>query len=240
MSDSGYGGYGEWKGWSGGTFGVCDAATARYFAVEVAMAGVEPVAGRRVHEIGFGNGEFARWCIEAGVTYSGTERLDELVAAGVALGFDVHSEARRLQALCGVNSLDAVVAFDVFEHLDVGDWHEVLAQCLACLRPGGVVLGRIPSGDSPFSRAIQYGDITHKVVIGSSAVRQIAGRCGFEVLQVREPAFPLRGRGIVSVLRRAMVAAARAAVFPILRTVFLGNRQAVLTPNMVFVLRKPA
>lgn len=239
MSEPSYSYYGEWKGWSKQKFGQCDTASARYFAAEMSSAGLWPISGRRLLEIGFGNGEFAQWSSQQGALYSGTEMLDELVSAGCAAGYRMYPSKSDLAQVLGSNFLDGVVAFDVFEHLDLDELHHSLRCMNAYLKPGGLIVGRVPSGDSPFARAIQHGDLTHKTILGSSAIRQISVRCGFEVLQVREPAFPISGQGFTSFLRRGVVKLARSIAFPLLRSIFLGNAQAVLTPNMVFVLRKP-
>lgn len=239
MNDSAYGKYGDWKGWTERGFGQCDSSTARYFVAELLSAGLWPLPGRRLLELGFGNGEFAHWSTEQGALYCGIEKLDELVSAGHAAGYRVFSSESDLEDHLGASSLDGIVAFDVFEHLDVNQLHQTLGELNTYLRPGGLIVGRVPSGDSPFARAIQYGDITHKSVLGSSAIHQVAARCGLEVLQVREPAFPIGRQGLMPLLRRGAVKVARAVAFPVLRSIFLGNSRAVLTPNMVFVLRKP-
>lgn len=240
MSNSIYGKYGDWKGWTGRGFGQCDSSTARYFAAEMPLAGLWPLSGRRLLELGFGNGEFAQWSCEQGAMYFGIERLDDLVSAGQGAGYQVCSSDSEFERLLGPNSLDAVVAFDVFEHLDVIELQQRLIELSKYLKVGGLIIGRVPSGDSPFSRAIQHGDITHKSIIGSSAICQIAASCELEVVQIREPAFPVVGQGLKSFLRRGLVSMARALTFPAIRLIFLGNARAVLTPNMVFVLRKPA
>lgn len=238
-SGSAYRTYGEWKGWNERKFGELVPEAAGYFAAEMALAGLWPLANRSVLEIGFGNGEFARWASSQGARYCGTERIGERVAAARAAGFSAYPDGQPLTEIVGANPVDAVVAFDVFEHLELSELKQLLNQVGACLRPGGLMIARVPSGDSPFARAIQYGDVTHKTVLGSSAVRQIATHCGLEVVQVREPAFPIRGQGLGSCLRRALVKSVRAMAFPVLRSLFLANDQAVLTPNMVFVLRRP-
>ncbi len=242
MSDAGYGGYGDygaWKGWSGREFGQCGPELARYFLAELRSAGLWPIAGLSLLEVGFGNGEFAQWATSHGAKYLGIERLSELVSAGRAAGYCVHASDCELARTVGVNSLDGVVAFDVFEHLDLSELQRLMSDLWQCLRPGGLLVGRVPSGDSPFARAIQHGDITHRLILGNSALRQIAASCGFQVLRVGEPAFPLRGQSLKSTLKRGLVRIVRASVFPFLRWVFLANEQAVLTPNMLFVMRKP-
>lgn len=239
MSGGSYSGYAEWKGWSGRRFGQLDRIANAYFTAEVHRAGLGPMHRLRVLEIGAGNGDFAQWSAGRGASYVGTEMVPELVAAGCEAGFHILSGECNLLDEIEASSIDAAVAFDVFEHLSLDELQALLGQLKSCLKPGGRVLCRVPSGDSPFARSIQYGDITHKTVYGSSAVRQIALVSGLEVLQIREPVFPVLGLGLRAALRRGLVRLARSLVLPMLRIAFIGDAQAVLTPNMVFVLRKP-
>jgi hypothetical protein len=60
------------------------------------------------------------------------------------------------------------------------------------------------------------------------------------VIAVREPAFPLFGGGAVAFVRRLFVQAARRMMYPIIVNAFMGGGNPVLTPSLVFVLRKPS
>lgn len=231
-------GYQEWKGWTDESFGCCTRSLAAIFEDELALCGLRSFSGCRILELGFGNGAFAAWAHGRGMAYSGTEANSVLVDRGRAHGFDVHLGDASFADRFPPESFDVVVAFDVLEHLSADALAGCLQQARRCLRPGGLLLARMPSGDSPFSRAIQHGDLTHRTTLGSSAVAQLAGTSGFEVLQVREPAYPLRGGGALSALRRATVRAVRAVSYPLIAAVFMGGGSPVLTPNMVFVLRR--
>lgn len=230
--------YRDWKGWSSDPFGVCSPASAIYFSKELRHSGVLSVAGNTILEIGFGNGEFARWARDSGARYIGTELIDELVEQGVRAGFDVRDAKEPLDGFLSEQSIDLVVAFDVFEHFEAEALRSALHSAYHALRPSGRLIARVPSGDSPFSRAIQHGDATHRLVIGSSMVRQLADEAGFSVHCVREPVFPLQGLGIKTFLRRAAVRCIQKVAFPVLARAFMGGGQPVLTPNMVFVLVK--
>ena len=98
---------------------------------------------------------------------------------------------------------------------------------------------RVPSGDSPFARAIQHGDVTHQMAIGSSIVGQLAHDYGVTVDSVRAPAFPVRGLGLSTFVRRGAVVILRKAAFALIARAFMGGGRPVLTPDMVFVLVKP-
>ena len=173
--------YKDWKGWNGSPFGVCPPASAIYFSEELRHSGVKSVAGTTVLEIGSGNGEFAGWVRDAGAKYIGTELISELVQKGVQAGFDIRDANEPLDGFLSEQSIDLVVAFDVFEHFEADALRSALHSAHRALRPSGRLIARVPSGDSPFSRAIQHGDTTHRLAIGSSMVRQFADEAGFVV-----------------------------------------------------------
>lgn len=233
-----YASYEEWKGWSADDFGRYTRAESVYFAAELRRSGIGSLAGLSVLEIGFGNGSFAGWARELGAGYVGLEAIPDLVHAAAVKGFSAHASFAELMQAESHGSLDLIVAFDVFEHLSVDELNEALSDIGALLRPGGVLLARVPSGDSPFARSIQHGDLTHRLTIGSSIVRQLAVTAGLEVVAISGPAFPLFGLGVVSFLRRAMVAATRALAYPLIQRLFMGGAPVVLAPTLVFVLRK--
>lgn len=231
--------YAAWKQWNAESFGSWSPADEVYFASELKQVGIEAVDGTYILEIGFGNGAFAGWASGRGAYYTGTETIPALVEWGRARGYRVHPAGATLTDLVEANSQDCVVAFDVFEHCDQGLLRKLLEEVYTVLKPGALLLARVPSGDSPFGRAVQHGDWTHRLTFGSSAVHQLADETGFLLTQVRKPAFPLVGMGAVPFLRRLLVSTVRRLAYPVLRWGFMGAGDAVLSPDMVFVLLKP-
>lgn len=233
-----YESYRDWKGWSTDPFGVYSPSSAAYFSKELRRSDVMSVAGITVLEIGFGNGDFAAWARDSGAKYLGTELIGELVQQGVQAGFDVRGADQPLDGFLPGQSVDLIVAFDVFEHFEADAFRNALRSAHRVLRPTGRLIARVPSGDSPFSRAIQHGDVTHRLALGSSMVRQFASEVGFRVHSIREPVLPLHGLGVKAFIRRAAVRGTQKVVFPFLTRAFMGGGQPVLTPDMVFVLVK--
>jgi SAM-dependent methyltransferase len=231
--------YLAWKGWQADGFGAVRAYDRRYFSMELRRAGVPSLAGLRVLEIGFGSGVFAAWATAAGARYSGVDINRALVRRGMDAGFDVTQTLQAAADRLGTGVVDVVVGFDVFEHLDAEALERMLVQLRQCLKPGGLLIGRVPSGDSPFSGHYQHGDLTHRQVLGSGAVRQLAVRTGFVVECIRSQAFPVRGLGPRESLRKAIAYAARSVVYPLVAGLLMGARKAVVSPNLVFVLRNP-
>jgi SAM-dependent methyltransferase len=231
--------YKEWKGWRAADFGRVTPEESLYFGCELQACGVERLAGWRVGELGYGNGAFAGWAREAGADWVGCESSPALQARAIEAGFEVLGVDSHFCAAWGRGALNLIVAFDVVEHLDLGAIRSFLQDAKDALKPGGLLLLRIPSGDSPFAAAIYRGDVTHRTLLGSSAVRQLACEIGLDVKQIRSPVLPTLGLSTTQVVRRAAVRLARWMTFAFIRTVLMGNKTAVLSPNMVVVLARP-
>lgn len=230
--------YRDWKGWRTGEFGALPVETERYYAMELDLAGVPSGPDVDVLEVGFGNGGFATHTRARGWRYTGTEIDGELVARAREAGYEVHEAASDLIGIADGRMFDLVCAFDVLEHLEADAIIDLLEQVRALLKPGGRFVARFPSGDSPFSLGMQNGDMTHRTHIGSGMVRQFCLASGLVPLQIRPPAFPVRGLGVKRGLRRALVLAGRAPVRTFFRLVFHDNQPRVIDPNMVIVLAR--
>jgi cyclopropane fatty-acyl-phospholipid synthase-like methyltransferase len=231
--------YRRWKNWDKFAFGVFDLEEALYFGTELARSGIDVKSKPSVLEIGFGNGAFAGWAVAQNLSYVGIEADPELIARAKVAGFEAHLAGASLQDIANGRKFDVIVAIDVIEH----NYLESIINLLTSLRdvtsPVGLFLGRLPSGDSPFSRAIQYGDITHKSVIGSGMIKQMAEQAGWTVVDIRSEALPVSGVGPLRAARRMLVLVVRAFVSWIVRVAFHDNMKSIISKNMVVVL-KPA
>jgi len=227
-----YSGYADWKNWHG-EFAPSD-REARYFAAELADI---PLSGKRVLEIGFGNGSFLAWAKALGAEVVGTEIDAAMVERAIARGFDARPAS--LEPLAAANErFDLIVAFDVFEHWDKPTLVASLTQFAALLRTGGHVLARFPNGQSPFGRVHQYGDLTHQTVLSASSIAQLANMTGFAVVRVGNAcAVPVR-RDFFSVLKHHWRRLRRARIERWLGRLY-GVGQLALDPNLVVLLSKP-
>lgn len=230
--------YREWKGWSSDRFAVLSLADHVYFAAETADS-LAPLAGKNVLEMGFGNGGFLAFCRDRGARAVGVELDADLVERARGAGFEAYVFADGLLAGMAPNQFDAVVAFDVFEHVEYGALERLLRDLYRLLRPGGVVLARFPSGDSPFSGAMYNGDCTHRTLIGSGKLKQLTIATGFDIRQMRGARMPIGGLGVRTALKRSLVVAIRRIMSAILIPAFYSNVPRVVDPNAVCVLRKP-
>jgi SAM-dependent methyltransferase len=226
-----------WKKWDEAEFGHFRPDEALYYKTELAQIGIAGVEGLKIGEIGFGNGAFAGWLRANDAYWVGCEANTELTARASTAGYDVLTPGSNFPSHCGAASLDLFVAFDVIEHLELDAIKKLFAEVKEVLKPGGLLMFRVPSGDSPLSGAIFNGDVTHRTLLGSNAVRQLAYESNFEIVQLREPCLPIWGLGVYRAARRSAVVLMQRAVFTFARVVLMGNPRAVMSPDMVVVLR---
>jgi 2-polyprenyl-6-hydroxyphenyl methylase/3-demethylubiquinone-9 3-methyltransferase len=97
---------------------------------------VGPVAGLRVLDLGCGKGRFAKALQDRGATVTGIDLSAAMLAEaeGVAR---VRGSARSLPFAS--RSFDAVVAVEVFEHLDPETWAGAIAEARRVLAPRGTL-----------------------------------------------------------------------------------------------------
>ena len=157
--------YSVWKGWCAADFGLVNSEEALYFERELQATGIAQPAGLRVGEIGYGNGSFAGWARRGGAQWIGRETSQVLQARAVEAGFEILTPEASLSDTWGGGALDLIVAFDVVEHMSLSAVRSFLAEAKAALKPGGLLLLRTPSGDSPFVSAIYCGDVTHRTLL---------------------------------------------------------------------------
>lgn len=195
-------GYAGWKAWQSDGFGKSDPSTRAYFTSELRRAGLMPLAGKRFLEIGFGNGGFLEYLKSGGAEVVGIEAQAHLVRRGREMDFEVY-EPSALVSL-PEESFDAIVMFDVLEHIAHDEVGDLLAGLNAKLKPGGTLIARFPNGDSPLSLANQNGDPTHVNYIGSEKARFYFKEAGFELRFVGSPAKmlidPVLTRGLAKLL----------------------------------------
>jgi len=228
-----YAGYARWKGWDG-AFEVRE-RDARYFEAE--FAGIE-LAGKRVLEIGFGNGRFLAWARMRGADLYGLEINPDMLDAATHHGYAVRNAS--LADLVGEGaSYDLVVAFDVLEHWSTDELIANFRHVTELLGPGGVFLARFPNGHSPFGRIYQHGDFTHKSVISAFKIDYLAALSGLDVVRIANARRVSSKPGTLRALRHRWMALRRAWVERSLSRLY-GTERLPLDPNLVAVLRRPA
>jgi len=76
---------------------------------------------------------------------------------------------------------DAVVAFDVLEHLPKELLLDYFKAINSRLKVEGRVIVRFPNGQSPFGTYAQHGDITHQTALTGRLLDQVTSKAGFSM-----------------------------------------------------------
>jgi 2-polyprenyl-3-methyl-5-hydroxy-6-metoxy-1,4-benzoquinol methylase len=195
---------------------------------------VDLPAGARVLEIGFGDGQFLRWCTGQGHHVTGVEIVPALVARAREIGIDCLPGPVDETTL-GKRQFDAIVAFDVFEHMTFEEIAAFFEHSKANLAPDGFYMLRFPNGASPFGYSYQASDITHKSILSLGIMKQFARRAGLVVAQTVHPRpYP---RSLKGKAQRWLGYALQDMIGWMLTRAYYGGK-AHLEPNMLVVLRQ--
>lgn len=227
--------YSDWKNWSSDKFGTWDAGENLYFRKEVfSLLPARSPENVRLFELGFGNGPFLGWAKDQGFSVSGSEIQGELMDRARKAGFSTVGTVDELEP----DTLDMVLAFDVFEHIPYRELTGMCGKIADALKPGGFLVARFPNGDSPFSLPIQNADPTHAHSIGKGIAYELMRVSGLEVVELRAPyetPVTLKSK-IVLPLKRLM----RSLLTTYVRFTYLGaSTPPTYALNYLLVARKP-
>jgi len=182
--------YAVWKKWSTEDFMNIKHADIEYFDAE--FKGLA-LAGRKVLEIGFGNGDFLAWAHSRGACLFGTEISPEALQFAKARGVCVLNTDLLEEVVNHGATFDFVVSFDVLEHLTFAEVAGTLKATSLLLKPGGKFLARFPNGQSPFGRVNQHADVTHISTLSVPILQQMIVTLPFSIVRSGDIAEVLRG-----------------------------------------------
>lgn len=144
-------------------------------------------------DLGCGQGQLVRQLLRHGYRNSrGIDISPEQVQLAHAAGITQVELGDYRKGFRG-NSLDVVIATDFFEHLTKVEVLEALDRVYDALRPGGILVLRVPNSVSPFSGNYRYGDITHETSFTARSLRQIGAAARFESVESFASPPPVHG-----------------------------------------------
>lgn len=222
--------YSVWKSWN-----AKDTILTEYsfevFERELDRINITPIA--TVLEIGFGDGQFLDWAKKKGYSVVGIEISEELHAAAISRGHrSYHGSLPELDL--GNEKFDLIVAFDVFEHLDIHQLQLYLKKMSEILCDDGRILARFPNGSSPFSRHYQNGDATHISSLNAKSLGQIALFSGLELEACNNSVRLLSGKRKKYLKKLAFIA--RDIIEITIGLIYFGER-IPLDPNLTCILK---
>ncbi|NDL57645.1 class I SAM-dependent methyltransferase [Phytoactinopolyspora mesophila] len=190
----------------------------------------------RVLDIGCGQGELVRLLVADGFDARGVDVSTEQVSLARAAGLDrvEHADFHAyLRASAG--NWDAVVATDVLEHLNREEVLQTFDGARMALRPGGVLVARVPNAVSPTGGHTMWSDVTHETWFTRRSVAQLAAVAGFASVEVFACTPP--AHGLVSAAR-ALLWKPISGMFKLALAVETGAlRGHIVTQNLTFVAR---
>jgi SAM-dependent methyltransferase len=216
---------------SAGGLAFLDRVVARHFPPSHDAVILEP---------GCGAGYLIRAARAAGYrNVSGIDASPDQVAeaarlgiAGVGLG-----DARERIAALAPQSLDAVVAFDLLEHMTKDEAVAMADSVCRALKPGGRWILHTVNAESPFFGRVRYGDFTHEQAFTQASLDQLLRLAGFAAVRCYEdrPAV----HGLASALRRLAWGCVRTLLIAYLVAESgPAARRAILSQNLLCVAIK--
>lgn len=236
MHDTDFASYRRWKFWNQDNFYVLPDEDRMYYSKELERCGIDTSKPLSVFEIGFGNASFAKYCHEHGFAYAGSELDPELVDRALSLDIEAFNAGQGISKMAGGRLFDLVVAFDVFEHVEVHSLIEMLKDAREILSEDGRIVARFPNGDSPFSAPIFNGDMTHRTLIGMGKLDQVCRISGLRIVRVHAQSITVLGLGVGNAVNKVLALAGRHLLSAILTRLYYGKQDLVFDPNMIAVL----
>jgi SAM-dependent methyltransferase len=144
-----------------------------------------------------GYGNFLYFLRQRGIECYGVDLDDAQVALAQSLGLPAR-KGDGLVELKAKHGLGLISSLDFLEHIDKDDAVRFLRDARQALRPGGLLILRMPSADGPFGAHDFANDLTHRWVATSTVLRHLLGATGFELLDVHDdyPA-PVHFKGLL-------------------------------------------
>jgi 2-polyprenyl-3-methyl-5-hydroxy-6-metoxy-1,4-benzoquinol methylase len=194
-------------------------------------------AGRRVLDIGCGQGELVRLLRGDGFDARGVDISPEQVELARAAGNGNVDRGDFYELLRdSPGSWSAVVATDVLEHLTKEEVLRAFDHVHHALAPGGVFVARVPNAVSPTGGHVMFGDFTHETWFTSRSVAQFAAVAGFASVHAFE--CPPYVHGVASVARALVWKLVNSLVKLSLAAETGRLRGHITTQNLTFVARR--
>lgn len=127
-------------------------------------------------DIGFGSGALLAWAQDNGYSISGIELQKDLAAAAEKRGVRVYDSCNEAPPM----SQDVITMFDLLEHLDREEINQNLSSAYTALKPGGLIIIRVPNCQSPLGMRLQLADHTHKTMLSAPILENYLSIAGFK------------------------------------------------------------
>ncbi|MCL6446978.1 MAG: methyltransferase domain-containing protein [Armatimonadetes bacterium] len=145
----------------------------------------QAACGGYVLDLGSGRGEFLELCREAGVPAKGVDLSEVMVTRCREKGLTVEEgDALTYLQHLSDESLCAITAFQLVEHLSPDRLWQLIQTALVKLKAGGVVILETVNPDSLVAFKNFYLDLTHQKPIPVATLRFLLEAAGFREIEV--------------------------------------------------------
>lgn len=127
-------------------------------------------------ELGCGHGTLVHFAsVEGYHKVSGVDVSAEQVAAAHHLGIDSVRQGDVFEEIKSSpdETYDAVIAFDVIEHLNRNELFTLVDEVRRVLKKGGRFIVHVPNAESPFFGRVRYGDLSHEMAFTTTSIAQV-------------------------------------------------------------------
>lgn len=191
-------------------------------------------------DLGCGMGLMVHFARQAGFTdVGGVDISPQMVDGAKRLNIEGIRQGDALGALNALasESHEAVISFDVLEHMTRDEMIVLIDEVRRVLRPGGRWIIHTVNAEAPFFGRVRFGDLTHEQAFTQSSLHQILLASDFSSVACYEDT-PIPGRPAAS-LRWLMWKIARLpALFWLIAESGPAARNAILSQNLLAVAVK--
>ena len=177
------------------------AAQTRHFIARY----LPPNREARVVDLGCGDGLLVHFLLEAGYQQvSGVDLSPQQIARAHRMGLLQlrQGDIDGFLAALPPESVDVVLAIDIFEHLTRSELFRVLDAVFRVLSPNGVCVAHVPNAEGLYGLRVRYGDLTHEQAFTERSAGQLFRTVGFRQVASFEDKPVMHG--VTSVVRRLL------------------------------------
>ncbi|MGJ4927614.1 class I SAM-dependent methyltransferase [Bradyrhizobium sp. HKCCYLS2038] len=192
-------------------------------------------------DLGCGNGVLLLAAQDAGYQrLQGVDGSAEQVAIAHRLGMTGVRQGDLFEELArtGDGAIDALVTYDVIEHLTKPQLLQLAQEALRVLKPAGRWIIHAPNAESPFFGRIRYGDFTHELAFTRQSLGAVLRAAGFADVRCAEDA-PVP-HGLKSAVRLVLWKLIRSALRFVIAVETGDTADGIYSQNLIAVAVKAA